>query len=211
MPTSLRSLKRHSSSSDRKRNAQDDDEAMMAYGQVQEPAVSPSRSPPPAERSHSYSYPQPSSNHRVLSPQTRSEIIQRPRGSTLPSYMPENSRPKSPGKYPFQLYRERSHLHSKDQVSSHPPPESTRHITQTNGSLLLPPIRVSLEQPQKAAFGALPPIKPTLMSPTHMVSLDSRSPTSPTNRYPLALAKIAPARTSQVQTSVDLTGRFHRE
>jgi hypothetical protein len=152
---------------------------------------------------------------RVLAPQAGHDVFQRPRGSTLPSYVSLNTNhsPRVVGESTvFKHSRQRSSTFDeagKDAGTTHPVDEGDSPLA---NDIALPPIRVDDNSPPRSAFNRLPPIKTVLPSPSHMLSLDSRSSASP--QTALSAAQLSTSWSSQTQTSAsssEMTGSYHSE
>jgi hypothetical protein len=152
--------------------------------------------------------------HNLLSPSSRSDNVQRSRGSTLPSYSPSQPRHAS-NESSFDVRTRRI-----ASISGHVPGDtySDRDDDDENDSRMpaagisLPPIRAEIDASPMRTFSGLPPIKTMLPSRSHMRSIDSRSPVSPQSTQSIAM--LSSSRSSNVHTSGssgEITGRFHRE
>ncbi|PVF98568.1 homeobox-domain-containing protein [Serendipita vermifera] len=148
----------------------------------------------------------------VLPSVAQPDAIQRPRGSTLPSYhSPRTDHSSAP--------TNDSHLRSNRKDRSMTIGSRSRDTAnvslgddgpaQGTSGISLPPIRLSKDSPPPGSFRGLPPIKAMLPSPSHMISMDSKSPTSPQSSQslgPLSTSWSSHAYTSA--SSADITGRF---
>jgi hypothetical protein len=151
----------------------------------------------------------------VLPSVAQPDAIQRPRGSTLPSY-------NSPRTDHLSAPTNDSHLRSSRKDRSMTIGGRSRDAAnvslgddgpaQGTSGISLPPIRLSKDSPPAGPFRGLPPIKAMLPSPSHMISMDSKSPTSPQSSQslgPLSTSWSSHAYTSA--SSADIAGRFPRE
>lgn len=188
------------------------------------------RSPSPlqTDQSPSVSITTLPSIHKMLHPQSRSDILQRPRGSTLPSYATQGSSGHPlPNSVEFgnRIHRkERSstisgRLHqeglpeSQHNITYAPPHPTTTASSPPAVGISLPPIRLGNDLPTSPTFNGLPPIKAMLPSPSHMLSLETRSPVSPPSPHSIVQSSSSwsSSQANNSASSGDMTGRFYRE
>lgn len=158
-------------------------------------------SPALPERSSSFSFTQLPPIHDLLSPQSRPVVVQRPRGSTLPSYLSTDTTT-----FTSNSSRERPRMRRiGSAVSSSHEGDPYSDQDDENGSIMpggvsLPPINDGSRQIH--TFNGLPPIK--TMLPSH------RSPAS----SPQSIPRLSSSWSSNVPTlgsNGDHSDRFQRE
>lgn len=182
-----------------------------SHSSFQSPIFRRTHSPTIPDRPSSISFTPLPPIHNLLPPHSRSDQIQRPRGSTLPSY-PSTEAHHVSNESNFNVRRRRI-----SSISGHTPGDTysdhdDENANQMSAGISLPPIRVEGDTSLMRTFTGLPPIKTMLPSPSHMRSVDARSPASPQSTQ--SVAQLSSSWSSSVHTSGssgDITGRFHRE
>ena len=171
-------------------------------------------SPTLPERSSSFSFTKLPPIHSLLPSNNHPEVIQRPRGTTLPSYHPSENRsrtsPSDSTRTSSRSRRIETGISSQEEnVYSDQDDENGSNIP---GGVSLPPIRVEDDTSPMRTFSGLPPIKTMLPSHSRLHSLDPRSPASPQSSQ--SIARLSSSWSSNVMTSGssgDIAGRFQRE
>lgn len=166
------------------------------------------RSPTRQDRSSSSSSTQLPPIHNLLAVQntSRQDLVQRPRGSTLPSYHSSGASPSGQNDSKEKRRRMGSlERHGRSDQDD----ENGDTTVPIGGGVALPPIRVGNDSSpiRSSSFHGLPPIKTMLPSPSHLRTLDPLSPQSSQS-----LPRPSPSWSSNVLTSGssgDITGRFH--